>query len=235
MLDEIHKLNLSDENKYLWHYPPSIIKQIQKEYMDKMNINDVIIDPYQDCDLFVIIRNPYDRIVSAYYHWETMRHPIETLNSDGLMNRLIGESLDAVERDHYLYRGAHYIPQYDFVYDNTPEGLISHRNDHDDGTSTGTGSIHKNCPNASTIYYLPKHRKIVKHVIQYENLKEDFEKLMKLYQLNVTLSDKASSKRKKHGKATLTKFDISAENRKRIEAYYANDFAAFGFPILKSE
>jgi hypothetical protein len=228
MLDEIHKLNLSDQNKYLWHYPPSIIKQIQKEYMDQMKLDD-IIDPYQDCDLFVIIRNPYDRIISAYYHWETMHHPIETLNSDGLMNRLIGESLDAVERDHYLYRGAHYIPQYDFVYDNTPEGLISNHQIYN-------SNIHKDCKNAaSTTRYHPKHRRIVKHVIRYDYLNEDFEKLMKLYQLNVTLSDKASSKRKKHGKATLTKFDISAENRKRIEAFYQNDFAAFGFPILKDE
>lgn len=214
MLDEVHKLDLSDENKYLWHYPLSKVKEIIQNYKSKMDI-DEIVDPYKDSDLFVVVRNPYDRLVSAYYHWESMHHPVETLNSIGLMNRLIGESLDAVKAD-YLYRGGHYIPQYDFVFDYS---------------TSDNGMQINGCKNQ---FHREHRRRIVKHILRHDYLKNDFDNLVNMYGLNITLIDKKSAKRRKHGKATLTKYEINAENLKRIEAFYAKDFDEFGFTRMNS-
>ncbi len=215
-LSEIHRIKLNDTNKYLWHYPPSLVMQIFHQYLRGADVdistkisatqerNDTtksfltkIVDPYEGTNLFVVVRNPYDRIISAYYHWETMHHPVDQCNSAGLLNRLVQESLDDVEKNYFMYRGGHYIPQYDFVYDTT-------------ATTTK--------------------KKVVDHVIHFENLKPEFEQLMKEYNLNVTLDGPV--KRKRNKKATLTKNDLSAENRQRIEHFYAKDFEEFGYPIM---
>ena len=227
-IDKLPQLKLNDTNQYLWHYPPSLLRQIINEKIqeqplkEKENLlqdnnnlkgddNGILeshasnqFDPYLTSDLFAVIRSPYDRLLSAYYHWETMHHDLGQSNSAGLMNRLISESLDAVELD-ILYRGGHYIPQYMFVYD----------------VPTATSTI------------LNK-RKIVQHVLHFENITSEFNELMNQYYEHdsVSLLNSKASKRKRHIKASLTKFDIDVENRKRINQFYANDFKAFGFEMM---
>jgi hypothetical protein len=173
-----------------------------------MNIEneDEIIDPYEDSDLFVVVRNPYDRLISAYYHWETFYRPnYLKLNSAEMLNQLVARDLDLFQKD-YLYRGGHYIPQYDFVYDTS--GDIQNMYHH--------------------------HKRVVKHVLRYENMEEDFDKLMKQYNLNITLGNRASATRKRRKQATMKKEDFSFEIRQRIEDVYANDFKEFGYPMMST-
>lgn len=219
MLSQVHNLQLDDTNKYLWHYPPSIVMNILQKHHTTIGFKR-IVNPYLNSDLFVVVRNPYDRIVSAYYHWETMHHDLKQTNSEGLMNRLIGESLDALEKDYYLYRGGHYIPQYDFVYDIGSDSVDvnNHQNDHNEDPRMAQTE--------------KKKKKIVKHIIQFENFTSEFQKLMKLYDIEIDLEDHKTRKRKRNKKATLTKFNISDVNLKRIESIYLNDFKEFGFPFL---
>ncbi len=210
MLSQVHILKLDDTNQYLWHYPPSIVMDILRQHQSEVSL-ERIVNPYLNSDLFVVVRNPYDRIISAYYHWETMHHDIEKVNSEGLMNRLIGESLDEFERDYHLYRGGHYIPQYDFVYDSISDSY-SDQNHSQKQTK--------------------KKEKIVQHVIQFDNFAQEFQQLMKQYNINITLQDHRTVKRRRNKKATLTKYNISEVNLKRIEYIYLNDFKEFGFPFL---
>ena len=220
MLSQVRNLQLDDTNKYLWHYPPSIVMNILQKYHLEIGF-ERIVNPYLNNDLFVVVRNPYDRIVSAYYHWETMHHDVAQSNSEGLMNRLIGESLDALEKDHYLYRGGHYIPQYDFVYDTGSDSVdVNLQSDHEDRRMAQTKKKKK------------EKKKIVKHVIQFENFISEFQKLMKLYDIKIDLEHHTKRKRKRNKKATLTKFNISDVNLKRIESIYLNDFKEFCFPFL---
>ena len=210
----MHKLDLNDTNQYLWHYPPSTLMRILHNLMDETDDKGTtaaadITDPYEDTDLFVVVRNPYDRILSAYYHWETMHRQIEGCNGGRRLNRVVGETLDELEQlglDGHLYRSGHYIPQYDFVYDTSSSG-------------TGTG-VEK------------KKKRIVKHILRFENVTQEFEQLVKEYNLNITLMSHKTVKRRRNKEATLTKHDLDDYNRKRIESFYANDFNEFGFDYL---
>ena len=100
-------------------------------------------------------------------------------------------------------------PEYDFVFD----------------YSTSDNDMQSNgCKNQ---FHREHRRRIVKHILRHDYLKNDFDNLVNLYGLNITLIDKKSAKRRKHGKAILTKYEINAENLKRIEAFYAKDFDEF--------
>lgn len=99
----------------------------------------------------------------------------------------------------YFYMDGHFIPQFDFVYD------------------------------VVNAYVDGRPRRIVTHVLKYENLQEDFEKLMKLYDLNVTIRERSNA-RNETAKLKIT--NINQKNRRTIESLFAKDFEEFGYEKL---
>ncbi len=193
--------------QYIWHYPPFVVRDIFEE----LEVDEEDADPYKEANLFCVVRNPYDRVVSQYYYREGFFRTIDELNSVDYMNNRIQKHMIMAKKN-YLYSNGHYIPQYDYVYD-----------------SMNGNEIHQSHNT------LKQKERIVKHILRYEHLEEDFDSLMKYYNLPVRLhsdAEKSNRPRKRKSSAKLSKLSINAENRKLIEDYYQKDFEEFGYSKL---
>ena len=156
-------------------------------------------------------------MISEYYYREGFIHPVDELNSVEFMNEKIQKHIMIAKKD-YLYRNGHYIPQYDYVY-NSPIHDYNHGND--ESTS--------------------RTKSRVKYVLKYEHLDQDFEQLMKEYNLPIQIHSNSKidgnknasyvveSTRKRKQNAILSKNDLFPTTRKLIEEYYGNDFREFGY------
>ena len=181
-----------------WHCPFQYIKT---------DMLDLYLNKY---DLFAIVRNPYTRCVSEFH----------CIN---------GGSLNPHYKTIYKKCLAKYTVN-DF------NNFIKDRlNDIINITSTNDINLIKNHDMLSFSvggHWLPQHmyiydcanNKIVQHVLKFENLKDDFEILMKQYNLNFILD--------KHERKSISKFtvnDLSVDTKLLIQKVYHNDFVKFGY------
>lgn len=134
-------------------------------------------------DWFLVVRNPYDRLVSEFHcKWGGVGNMACKYNKEGFNNLL---------RQKIMKRqpmGDHYSEQYK---------------------------------------YLDTNPKIKIHILKYENLESDFNKLMDEYELPLRLT-KELNKNKKHFDIT----DLSNENIKLINHIYKKDFEKFNYPMI---
>jgi len=65
------------------------------------------------------------------------------------------------------------------------------------------------------------------HILKYENLKEEFENLMKTYNYNIVLNMEKNVSDKK-----CTKKDLSLRSIQHINRAYAKDFSTFGYEMV---
>lgn len=210
-----------------WHYPIPIIKDLFQE----LYLNEADFNPYEDADLFVVVRNPYDRMISEYYYEEGFKKTVDVLNSVKYMNRRIRKNMLLGKKFHFKHKSGHYIPQYDYVYDSA----VNHNGDHDEKRSNNPHT--STAANTSNTTMTTKPVRIVKYVLRYENLQNDFDQLMKKYnvhglQLNSNKGKRDPVRRRK-AHANLTKYDLSYHNCLLIEQIYEKDFTEFGYNKLK--
>ena len=129
-------------------------------------------------DWFMVVRNPYDRIVSEFYC------PYDTIDktnySKEQFNSYIQEKLKQIKIKDY----DHYRPQY---------------------------------------LYLNNNVKI--HILKFENLTEEFNNLMKEYNLKIELE--CHDNKGKDKKFTVN--DLNTETIKLINSVYDKDFANFSY------
>lgn len=182
-----------------WHLPPQYIAYEHKWHGSN--------NPYGDADLFGVVRNAYDRLISEYYYEGTYlhNHSSEEVNNVKTFNEWITYAMKFVHSDSlkadlsrnrtgsrgYYYNAGHYIPQYDFVY----EG----------------------------------HTKVMHHVLRFENLTAEFNALMELYELSVRLPEKQV--RVSHDKK-LGVYNLTEANIKMIEMVYEQDFLEWGYDVM---
>jgi Sulfotransferase family len=83
-------------------------------------------DPYQDAELFGVIRDPYDRMVSEFYYictlkvfdWRPDQCDRSRLSDASYMNKWLTRKIQNRARDSglsFLVDNGHFTPQYDFV------------------------------------------------------------------------------------------------------------------------
>lgn len=99
----------------------------------------------------------------------------------------------------------HDIPQYDYVYDTSQ--------------LAGAGSNQTQ-----------RRKRLVRHVLKFENLATDSKKLIHRYGLNVSLPEKKGNPSKR----SLGVKDLSKEVVEIINKVYAQDFEAFGYEMILS-
>lgn len=127
---------------------------------------------------FVIVRNPYDRIVSLVNYFKTYEsYRFRNVTIIDILNMSLN-SQDFTA-----------IPATEYVYD--------------------------------------KNEKIVKHVLKFENLENEFDDLMKLYNLNIKLTKKVNVSDK-----YITLNDLKPEHIRKINIKYKDDFENFGYEMI---
>jgi hypothetical protein len=87
-------------------------------------------------------------------------------------------------------------------------------------------------------YYIFHHQtgaRVVDHVLRYEFLDEDFQRLMKSYLIRIRLPKKSKSRFVKffeHSTSRLTVADLTDEALQVINTYYEQDFDIFGYGMI---
>jgi Sulfotransferase family len=180
-----------------WHLPP--------QYFELHAVN-----PYAGADLFAVVRNPYERLLSEYYYFGTyiLKKSETRLNDSAELNKWINSMMQKmatnskagiIEQNQtgnaaYFLSSGHFIPQYDFVFE--------HR------------------------------RQLIKHILYFEGLEKDFTRLMKLYNLPMRLPQRQV--RPSHSKK-LTPYNLTKENLELIEKVYRNDFIEWKYDMISDK
>jgi hypothetical protein len=95
------------------------------------------INPYQDAELFAVIRDPYDRAVSEFYYictlkvfdWRPDQCQREHLFEKGYMNQWLRDKMEdreSIPALTYLTDNGHFTPQYEFIFGPNDVRMVDH-------------------------------------------------------------------------------------------------------------
>ena len=156
--------------------------------------------PYLNADLFIVVRHPYSRIVSQWNWMAKKDIKSNTINETRKMNAFLDEVLNEMSIWYEDDDNAREQPQ----------PYVKH----------GGHFI----PQAE---YL---NDLVTTVLRYEHLNDDFDCLLRRYDLPTTLSLRISEQViHPHSPNSLTVNDLDASVRRKIAQVYQEDFEYFGY------
>jgi hypothetical protein len=186
-------------------------------------------NPYEGSDVFVVVRNPFERVLSEYYYnclvSKLAKCQRKKINDASYMNEAIQKRLkwkmkscqSSLERC-YFANCNHDISQYDYVFDST--------------TTTTTAAAA-----ATRTDRREQPRRVVRWVLHLERIQDEFADLMRRYglqdvvrlpkrRINAGDSPMATAAAKNN---RLTVSNFTPATTEWITKVYAKDFDAFGY------
>lgn len=176
-----------------WHIPPY--------YFPLMGS-----DPYGNADLFAIVRDPRERLLSEFYYicrkklkpnyWDiidcnrTRVHEPEYLNYWLQRELKSSKPTEKREASDLLFRNGHYTPQYDFIV--SPDGV-----------------------------------RVVDYVMHMERLNDEFQPLMKAYGINAAMPPKKSN-------AAREERDLSVDHLDDVTTAFVKDVYAKDLELVQA-
>jgi len=201
-----------------WHTPPKLLK----EYVN------ATLYPYDDADLFAVIRNPYDRAISEYYcPWVGFQAKFRN-----------GSTHDKDPNDPVIMN---------FWVKSMVTSLAKSLDEFNEERKEGKGlKVQKEGLNEDESNLAQKHyvnqveyvydgdKVIIKNLIHYENLSKEFDALMEEYGLNFTLplKEKGGTYADLTNKKRLSHLDLTPETIAVINEFAKRDFDAFGYQMV---
>ncbi|KAG7366244.1 sulfotransferase family protein [Nitzschia inconspicua] len=169
-----------------WHIPPSLFPVLG-------------VNPYDDADLFVVVRNVSERLLSEYYYqcWKDKKNSdcdSSRMDQAAYLNEWLTDKLTRVSTmnrpnrtapDDYLHHNGHFTPQYDFVV--SPLGV-----------------------------------RMVDYVLHMDRLPEEFPALMQAYGLNISLPAQKTNTVRNHT-TDLHVDSIDSKVQELIRKVYRDD------------
>jgi hypothetical protein len=176
-----------------WHLPPSVFPLLGT-------------DPYDHADLFVVVRNVSERLLSEFYYlcrkpsnksWDakavecnaSKMHEVSYLN-EWLERQLHRRTTKQLTAQDYLDYNGHFTPQYDFVV--SPLGV-----------------------------------RMVEYVIRMDEMMKEVPALMQAYGLNILLPSRKGNTSRNHS-SDLQVDNIDSHVQGLIREIYLDDFKLFG-------
>lgn len=169
-----------------WHIPPFLFP-----------LNNV--DPYQNVELFGVIRDPYDRMESEYnyicslkvFDWRPDQCNRTRFHDTNYMNEWIQDKLRQKQNNSYLDDNGHFTSQYDFIFG-------------------------------------PNQVRMIDYVLKLENLGEPFRDLMQAFTLERVHLEKrnalgAAERKDSHSNA------LGDLTKSMVQKVYRDDFAFGGY------
>lgn len=198
-----------------WHTPPKILKT---QYSSKQN-------PYTEADLFAVVRNPYDRVLSEYYcPWtgfqpkfrKNTKHEKDP-NDPKIMNYWVKNMVTKLEKSLNDYMKI------------KPENRPKEQGK---GVNEDPYDLAQKHYVNQAEYVFDDKEQVVKNLIYYEDLSTEFEKLMKEYGLNLKLPPKNVSGTYTNTEKKLTYLDLDEESIAVINRYAKKDFEMLGYQMV---
>jgi hypothetical protein len=164
-------------------------------------------NPYANATLFTVVRNPYERALSEYLYIREELSRREPEAND--MNIFLSDVLHRVEDYIPLNASLKIQPQAYYI-------LSGHF-----------------IPQYDFVYD-KNHKRVVDHVLRFENLIDEFPALMDQYNLSdVVLAEKSMGRHARNEKR-LGVENLTLSNLRMIEKIYQRDFEAFGYASNRS-
>ena len=206
-----------------WHIPPHWFIQ----------------NPYSGSDAFVVVRNPYDRYISEFYcryfgYYKKSQHVHGAVSKNGNADRVAQFQQLARQKEAFQARKTIHKVNHrrllldDYVVDDDERAQFNKWLLRQLKTYQGT-----------TSHLLPQHfyvyngngTQVITHVLKFERLQQDFVKLMKHYNLSVSLPLEHINVGYNSGRR-LTRADLSAEAIQAINEFCHDDFRLFGYEMM---
>ena len=212
-----------------WHTPP---KHFGK-YIDITAVQH----PYTDADLFTIVRNPYDRIISEYYcpwhgfqakYRKSRTREVDLDPSDPF-------NLNEWVRDTILQLGTAREEFQRAYSQNGGKNKFQMKGINEDSETLAQ----KHYINQAEYIFHDDGNILIKHILHYENLSQEFDALMKEYDMGEIRLPQKEEKGvyadAQNSKKRLTYRDLDIDSIHFINEYAKPDFEKLGYVMVEKE